>query len=506
MRIPLLFCLASVSVWAAGPVKPCVDLAKISYGADIKLDSATAVAAANGVPAHCEVRGTILPEAKFSVKLPTDWNERFQMVGGGGFTGVISFEAMDQALKGGYATTSTDTGHDAKKEPIALFAQPRPDNPDAERKLVDYAYLAVHNTAVLAKRIITDYYGKAPVFSYWNGCSTGGRQGLMEALRYPEDFDGYVIGAPVQYFSLTNMRGVFNQLAIGEGPGKIAANKMPALADAVYGKCDAADGLKDGLIDDPRWCNFDPTTDLKRCTANDERADCFTTPQVEGLRKLYRGMRGASGTLYFPGQPVSAEVIAPGPRGPASGWMGMLIGEPSGGFAYGESAMKHMSFRPLEANWDYRTLDLDRDIPRMAHLAAKTDAINPDLSGVKYRGSKIVHYHGWADALVNPAGSVMYYENVLRTMGDAETKDFYRFYPVPGMFHCRGGVGCDNVDWLGAVVNWVEKGPAPNALIGKHDEGSKTTRTRPLCPYPQVSRYKGTGSIDEAANFECLAP
>src|SRR5215510_14076996 len=223
----------------------CTDLTTKSFGAEVKIESANMVAATATAPEHCDVRGTIWPEAKFAVKLPTTWNSRFYMVGGGGYAGQISHGPMNAGLKKGYATASTDTGHDATKEPLATFANPGPNNPHAERKLLDYAYLAVHNTAVLAKQIIFAYYGSAPKYSYWVGCSTGGRQGLMEAQRYPDDFDGYLIGAPVLKISYEGVRGIWNAQAVSTGNGAVANDLLPALAEAVYKKCDAVDGLND---------------------------------------------------------------------------------------------------------------------------------------------------------------------------------------------------------------------------------------------------------------------
>src|SRR5271166_1199162 len=241
--IPLLFTLASACAFAAAPVEKCDDLASskfaAKFGADVKIESAKLVAATPNLPEHCDIRGVIWPEAKFAVKLPANWNNRFQMEGGGGWAGVLSLGPMDTAVRLGYATTSTDTGHDAQKEPGAQFAYPSPTNPNAARKIVDHGYLAVHETALLAKKMIRAYYGSDPTYSYWVGCSTGGRQGLMEAQRYPEDFDGYVVGAPVLFLTGLQMKAIWNYLAINDGAGKIGVEKLPTLAAAVYGKCDA---------------------------------------------------------------------------------------------------------------------------------------------------------------------------------------------------------------------------------------------------------------------------
>jgi feruloyl esterase len=390
-------------------------------------------------------------------------------------------------VRAGYAAASTDTGHDAKKDPGASFAYPGPNNPNAARKLIDHGYLAVHETALLAKKIIRAYYGSDPQYSYWVGCSTGGREGLMEAQRYPEDFDGYVIGAPVLFLSGLQMKAVWNYQQAGQGPGKLSPEKLDLLSKAVYKKCDALDGLEDGLIENPLVCDFEPARDLEKCVGNTEGPACFTSAQIAGLKKIYEGPRDSSGRQLFPGMP-------PGGDGAAVN-----------SFQLADTFMKFMAFDPAPGpNWDFRAFNFDTDIARLSSVALKIDATITDLTAVKMRGGKIVHYHGWADPGVTPRMSVNYYEAAMKTMGEKETKDFYRFFPVPGMFHCGGGPGCGNVDWLSAAVNWVEKGIAPSMLVGAHIENGKTTRTRPICAYPTVAKYKGSGSIDAAENFTCV--
>jgi hypothetical protein len=504
-RLKTLSVFALISVSAlAGPVKKCDELAATPFGADVKIESAKLVAATANLREHCDIRGVIWPEAKFVLKLPTDWNNRFQMDGNGGWAGTIT--NLDGAVRDGYAATSTDTGHDAQKEPQATFAYPGPNNPNAARKVVDHGYLAVHETVLLAKKVIRAYYGADPRYSYWVGCSTGGRQGLMEAQRYPEDFDGYVIGAPVLFLSGLQMKAIWNYQAIGDGPGKITTEKLPALAKGVYDKCDALDGLKDGLIENPLKCDFDPAKDLAHCSGNEDKPDCFTVAQIAALKKVYDGPRDSNGRQLFPGMPPGGEAFASaGGRGggqPRSGWDGSLANS----FGIANSFMQYMAFDPAPGpNWDYHSYNFDTDPQRMSAVALRIDATIPDLTAVKMRGGKIVHYHGWADPGVSTKMSVNYYEAAMKTMGEKETKDFYRFFPVPGMFHCGGGPGCGNVDWLTAAVDWVEKGKAPEMLIGGHVEGGKTARTRPICMYPMVAVYKGSGSIDAAENFSCAA-
>jgi hypothetical protein len=475
----------------AGPIVKCADLMAISFGPEVKIESATMA-----TPELCDVRGTIWPENKFAVKLPTGWNSRFSMVGNSGPAGFISHGAMDAGLRKGFATASTDTGHDAAKEPLAIFAKPGPNNPNAQRKVIDFGYQAVHETAVLAKKIIQAYYGEAPRYSYWVGCSTGGRQGLSEAQRFPEDFDGLVVGAPVLNLTGTNMRHIWNARA-QIGDGAIAAEKLPLLATAVYKKCDSADGLEDGLIDDPRNCAFDPARDLPKCRETDG-PNCFTAAQAESLKKIYGGVKTSAGKLLFPGQPPGAEVLAQG----RSGWESSVMAPPR----LSESYMKFIFLDPRpEPAWNYKTFNFDTDPPRMAGAALKVNATDPDLRILKRRGGKIIHYHGWADPLVTALMSIDYYESVVKKLGGKETMEFYRLFLIPGMFHCGGGVGCDTVDWVTAIVAWVEQGTAPEKLIGSRVESGVNKRTRPICAYPEVARYKGTGSIDDAGNFTCGA-
>jgi feruloyl esterase len=484
-----------------------------SFGAAVKTTSALLVPADDGMPEYCDVRGTIWPEATFALKLPTDWNNRFYMVGNGGLAGTIPFPAMDVALRRGFATAGTDTGHhgprgsnDDATRLDATFARPGSDNPNAGRKVIDFAYLAVHETAVLGKEILKKFYGVTPRYSYWAGCSTGGRQGLIEAQRFPEDFDGYIVGAPVLHQSGTHWRALWNAQAQA-GPGAIAVEKLPLLATAVYKKCDAIDGLEDGLIDDPRNCLFDPAADLPNCPMDVDGPSCFTRAQTEALKKIYSGVKDSTGKLLFPGQPFGAEAFAPAGDGVTrSGWNGTISGQ-SLNLKLVEGYMKYIALDPLPVpSWDYRSFNFDADPARTRKFATLFNATNPDLRPLRRRGGKIIHYHGWADAGATALMSIDYYESVLQKMGRTATPEFYRLFLIPGMFHCGGGVGCNTVDWLTPIVDWVEKGKAPERLIGARMLGSEITRTRPLCPYPAVAKYHGAGSIDAAENFTCRAP
>ena len=486
--------LAAHAVLAAGPAMKCDALAARPFGDDVKIASATLVPAKGNLPEHCDVRGVIWPEAGFAIKLPTEWNERFQMLGNGGTAGTISLGPVDNAVRKGFAASSTDTGHDAAKEPLATFAYVTPANPNGHRKLIDFAYLSVHETAALSKRIIEAYYGAAPKYSYWVGCSTGGRQGLHEAQRYPDDFDGLVVGAPG--VALTG--NVMRRLWIGQaqtGDGAIPEAKLPLLTKALYEKCDALDGLKDGLIDDPRDCPFDPARDVAKCAGGDG-PECFTSAQIDALKKIYGGPHDSKGRPIFFGELPGSEPV----------WPDNFIPPSKTVLPRSESQMKLAMLNPPPGpSWDYTMFNFDTDPAKVVEAAAMLNPQNPDLATLKKRGGKIVQYAGWADQQVNPRPGIEYYTTVSNRLGAAETRDFYRLFMIPGMFHCNGGPGCGSVDWLSVVMDWVEKGKAPAQIVGAHVEDGKTTRTRPLCPYPQVARYKGAGSVDEAANFACVS-
>ncbi len=492
-RLILLASAGSILL-ASGPAIPCDSLSSKSFGDQVKINSATLVAAKPNLPEHCDVRGVIWPEAGFAIKLPTAWNDRFEMVGNGGTAGTISIGGVDNALRKGFAAASTDTGHDAKKEALATFAYVTPDNPNGHRKFIDFAYLSVHETAALSKLVIKQYYAAAPRYSYWVGCSTGGRQGLQEAQRYPDDFDGLVVGAPGLYNTGNSLRRMW----IGQsqvGAGAIPSEKLSLLTKAIYEKCDALDGLKDGLIDDPRRCKFDATRDVPKCSAGDS-ADCFTAPQIEALGKIYGGVHNSKGKLLFPGEPVGSEPV----------WPDNFIAPDKTVLPRAESQMKFAMLYPAPGpSWSYTMFNFDSDPERLTKAAAELNARNPDLAPLKKHGGKIVQYSGWADQQVNPFPGIEYYETVSKRMGSEPTRDFYRLFMIPGMFHCSGGPGCGSVDWLAVVMDWVEKGNAPQQIIGAHVEHGTTTRTRPLCPYPQVARYKGSGSSDDAANFSCVS-
>jgi feruloyl esterase len=466
--------------------------------------SATRVPATGLMPQFCRIVGQILPEVRFELSLPAQWNGRLYMFGNGGYAG----EALDAparvairngGLLRGFAVVQTNTGHDAAVEPLGTFAL-------NSQKLLDYAYRAVHVTTMTAKSLSLGYYGTPVRKSYFNGCSTGGRQGLMSAQRFPDDFDGIVVGAPVLDFAGTPISFHWNQKALAAGP--ISADQLKIVADAVYGMCDASDGLVDGEIGDPRRCEFKPAAELPRCGEGQTGNACFAAPQIDALEAIYGGVKSGSRTLA-PGWPVGAEVAAPFPAGIRTGWIPWFLPAQPGARSlerdYGETFMQYMAFGKPDPAYDWSTFDLDKDPQRLEPARAILDATNPDLSRFKTRGGKILMYFGWADPALNPMMGLKYYDEVTLKMGPS-TPDFFKLFMVPGMFHCGGGVGTSAFDAVTPLVEWVEKGAAPAVIASGRDVNNKVVRTRPLCPYPQVARYKGAGSIDDAANFACSNP
>ncbi len=488
------------------PRVACDRLAAAFKTRDLVKLAARLVPASAEAPAHCRVDGVLAPEIVFQVNLPQRWNGRFYMIGNGGHAGQSPDDPAQAAqrsaaLQNGFVMAATDTGHDARKEPRATFVLSNP------QKAIDYAYRAVHLTATTAKAIAKLYYGRPVARSYWNSCSNGGRQGLIEAQRYPADFDGVIANAPWVDQTGFTIGAIWNQRALEEAP--VTPEKLALVASRVMAVCDGADGLVDGLIDDPRRCAFDLARDVPRCPDGADGPDCLTSAQAGALAKIYGGVV-SRGQPFFPGFMYGSEALVPGPDGvPRSGWLNLIApgsnGLPPADFALAEATMKYLVFTPPRPEYDYHTFDFDRDIGLLDAWGKLANAVNPDLSAFRKRGGKLLMTYGWADAILMPLMGVNYYERALAANGP-RTPDFFRLFMVPGMAHCGGGVGPDRMDTVSAIVDWVEKGKAPDWIIASKVVGGQVVRTRPLCPYPQVARYKGEGSIDEAANFRCVAP
>jgi len=442
------------------------------------------------LPTFCRVAATLTPSAdsdiKIEVWLPTtDWNGKFQAVGNGGWAGTISYGALASALQEGYATASTDTGHAGAN---ASFAIGHPE------KVIDFAYRAVHEMALKSKAIIATFYGRAPRFSYWMGCSTGGRQALMEAQRYPEDFDGIIAGAPANNQTQLCAWRIAVEARILQSPASVVPPaKLVLLNRAVLAACDAIDGVTDGLLTDPHQCQFDPATLLCRGPDQD---DCLTAQQIEAVKMGYAPARRKTGELIYPG-------LVPGGE---TGWAMLTGAQPEPG-SIDVDMFRFVAHE--DPAWDWRTFDLDRDTSLIDKKAGFIDAVNPDLSAFRAHGGKLLIYHGWNDGgsggAISPQNTVNYYSSVLARMG-SQQQDWLRLFMVPGMEHCGGGPGPDQVNWMAALERWRESGIAPDRLIASRVSDNRVNMTRPICSYPAVAQYNGVGSTNDAANFACKVP
>ena len=441
------------------------------------------------LPAFCRVAATIKPtpdsDIKIEVWLPASgWNGKYQAVGNGGWAGSITYGAMARALRAGYATSSTDTGHTGGN---ASFALGHPE------KLIDYAYRSVHEMTVKSKAIATAFYGTAATRSYFNGCSTGGRQALVEAQRFPNDFDGIVAGAAANPKSgLDAWRIWMTQAMLKDKASFIPAEKHRVIHQAVLSECDGLDGVKDGLIENPTRCRFDPA--VLACRGADG-PNCLTAAQLETAKVVMSPVKNRrTGELIFPGFEPGTEL----------GWARMLSGPDP--YANAVEQFKYIVFK--DPNWDWRSFDLERDLAAAEKIGRDTlAAVDPNLTAFAQRGGKLLMYHGWSDQNIAPQASVNFYTRALAaTKAPAIESLWLRLYMVPGMGHCSGGEGPDTFDMMSALDSWVDRGTLPQRIEASKITAGKVTRTRPLCPYPQVARYTGTGSIDEAASFACVAP
>ena len=488
----------------------------VSAGAFVPTSSVGPPPSFKALPAFCRVTATIKPakdsDIRVEVWMPSEgWNGKYRGAGNGGFAGYINYLETGTALQRGYATASTDTGHASAQMTDASWALGHPE------KITDFGYRAIHEMTRVAKAAIKAYYGSAPRRSYFASCSNGGRQGLMEAQRYPEDYDGIVVGAPANAFTHEGLWA--NELAEDfDHGGYIPAAKFPAIAQAVLAACDAIDGVTDGIINDPRQCQFKPEVLL--CTQGDSQA-CLTAPQVTTLKKLYAGPHDSKGKQVFPGYLPGAE---DGPGGMAS-WMAGPAPGNGVAFAFNQGLNANMVYG--KADWNLHDAGLDEvvkaDDAKLARILNATDA---NLAAFKARGGKLIIYHGWSDPALSPLNTINYYESLVSTMGRDATEDFARLFMVPGMQHCVGGPGPDSFgqplgisagiphdaqhDIQQALEQWVENAIPPTSLIAtKYVDGdaSKGVKmTRPLCPYPQAAAWTGKGNSDDAANFACKVP
>jgi feruloyl esterase len=466
------------------------------------------------LPAFCRVQGVIAPttdsQIEFEVWLPSSgWNRKYQGTGNGGFAGTLNYANMASAVGEGYAASTTDTGHTG----IATDAKWAFGHPE---KIVDFGHRAVHETAETSKAIIRAFYGEPAKFAYFSSCSNGGRQALMEAQRYPADYDGIIAGAPAHNFTRLVSAFAWNLLATAvEAASRIPPAKYAAIEAAALSACDARDGVKDGIIDEPSSCAFDPAPLL--CTGAESDA-CLTAPQLAALKKIYSGPRTTRGERLYPG-------FVPGGESGPGGW-GLWVSGPAVDrglqFLFSVQGNRDMIFQ--DPSYDYRKFNVDRDVKIADDLVGRhLNATDPDLRAFQKRGGKLILYHGWSDAALPPTATIDYYRAVINKVGQKNADAFVRLYMVPGMQHCGAGPGPDNFGAMpgvapkepdpaqnmsAALERWVEHGTAPGPIVATKykspDPASGVAMTRPLCPYPEVARYKGTGSADVASSFACM--
>jgi feruloyl esterase len=434
------------------------------------------------LPAFCRIAVTLKPTSDSDIRIEvwmpeagpsSQWNGKLESVGNGAWAGNIGYRDLTTAVSAGYAAASTDTGH---TETTAAFVVGHPE------RLIDFAYRSVHELTTAAKAIAAAYYGRPPLRAYFNGCSTGGRQALAEAQRYPNDYDGIVAGAAANYPTHLQGAQVWTAEITNRNAGYIPPAKYPLIHNAVLAACDALDGVKDRVLEDPRRCHFDPQSLL--CKGPDSSA-CLTSAQVEVARKIYAG----PGAGIFPGLE----------RGSELGWATLAGPKP---MALAEETYSYLLFH--DPSWNYMTFDASRDIAKAdKEIGPLMNSIDPNLKPFFSHGGKLLMYHGWADPGIAPENSVNYFTAV--EDGNSAASNSIRLFMVPGMGHCAGGDGTDDFDKIGTLAAWVESGKAPDQIPAAHKTKGVTDRTRPLCPYPETAHYKGSGSTDDAANFVCAA-
>lgn len=445
------------------------------------------------LPAFCRATGETSPSNQFEVWMPLEnWTGRFEVVGNGGMAGVISYSAMAGALRRGNAAASTNTGHMTQPGNgfDASWSLNRPD------LVEEFGHRALHETAVNGKQVVRQFYGKTADHSYYVGCSKGGGQGLMEAQRYPADFDGIVAGDPAYNWTqlYAGAHLYYAQSTLKDPDSYIQPAKIKLLADAVNQACDAKDGIPDGVLDDPLTCRFDPA--VLACKEGQDPGTCFTARQIKAVKDIWAGSKDDEGRQIFPG-------LVPGGEAGAGGWQSWVTGSAPFRATHWRAADSFFRYMVMgDPNYDSLTFDYDRDKAALERVAPALDAIEANLRPFERRGAKLILYHGWSDPDISPLNTINYYKAVEQAMGPG-TRDFARLFLVPGMQHCGGGPGTDSFDAVAAIEHWVEEGVAPAQIVASHSTHGAIDRTRPLCPYPQKAVYLGKGLITDAASFAC---
>jgi feruloyl esterase len=441
------------------------------------------------IPRHCRITMVLkpTPDSHINVELwmPTDqWNGKLLVVGNGGFAGWIQgYGDMQIALRLGYATAATDTGHSSADGPNGMFGLGHPE------RIVDFAYRAVHELTLASKQLVGEFYARVPQYSYFKGCSTGGRQAVMAAQRYPDDFDGIIAGALANRHIHMHTSGFARSVNLARHPElALPEEKAKLVNDAVMKQCDT---LHEGFLNSPRQCTFDFSTLL--CPGA-ERDSCLSAAQLRSVETFYGGLKNSTGTLIFSGQALGNPIPA-------------LRSVPPGSLASGVGLTAQVTdtvriWAFQNPNYDWNSFDLDRDMPIIDQKIGFVDAVDPDLRTFKAHGGKLLLYAGWGDTSITPENTVLYYESILDKMGKNQD-DWTRLFMVPGMGHCRGGEGPYAFDTIAVLEQWREHGRAPVSIAARNPQSGLS---RPLCPYPQYARYIGTGDLKTAGNWTCTAP
>jgi len=430
----------------------------------------------------CRVAGFIEQEIGFEVWLPLDWNGRLQNVGNGGYAGAFNYSAANDAMAAGYAAATTDVGH--RDQPGggfgASWAENRPD------RVENFGHRAHHLLAVVSKEFVEAHYGEPEEFAYYTGCSSGGWQGLMEIQKYPSDYDAIAIGAPAQNFVRKETISMWMARQVTE-EGSLTQELAAQVSAAAGSYCDLQDGVEDGIVSMPLQCDFDPAQ--LACDSGAAGASCLSPAQVDSARLAYGFRTSEGGLSLYPGATYGTSIRAT--QGGGTGQPGALL-----------------RYLTSDYEWSAETFDADRDIPELeARYDDMLGATNPDLRAFAEQGGKLILWHGWTDPSIPAMNTVGYMQTVEDEMGSDSVDEFVRVYMAPGVNHCGGGVGPDQWDMLTPLVRWREEGVAPDSIIASSiNEQGEATRTRPLCPSPQVARYDGQGDPDNAASFTCVAP
>ena len=490
---------------ALTPVVDCAAVAGLDLTGvtDARVTIRSAIVKTTGAPApYCAVEGTIAPANTFALRLPTTgWTQRYLQTGCGGLCGTSEINYTQAATcapvaDGSIASATTDMGHQGKADGSWAAG-----NPQAQ---IDFAYRGVHVTAQVAKAIITKFYGHAPAYNYFDGCSDGGREALMEAQRYPDDFDGIAAGAPASNMVVQNtFHHAWNVLADKDAKGNfiLLADKLPLIHAAVLARCDGLDGVVDGVLDDPRACQFDPASLV--CKAGQAATKCLTSAESMVVRRLHDGATDANGQrleqeiAHEWGSELDWTLFVPAAQGetPASETIAL-------------SFLRYLAYFNV-ADPDYQLSDLEfteSSFWKTVQTSSYLSATDPDLSRFERSGGKLLLWHGWADQHISPQATLQYYQAMRETMGGDAVDRFAQLYLFPGVAHCSGGLGPDTFDVLTPVMNWVERGTAPQKIVASTVKNGTVTRARPVFPYPAVARYDGSGSTNDASNFVAFTP